>query len=440
MRLTLAFALASALLLSAAGVFIYLQVKSGLDASLDSSLRTRSAEFARLARRTGEGPLTRALQVEGEPAQLLDAAGRILAASPRGHAAPLLAGERLRRALHGPVRYERQEAVRLFGRPAGTGRAIVVSTSMVQRERALESLGSVLLIGGPLILILSSGAGYLVASGALRPVESMRRRASEISTATSEARLPLPQTRDEIRRLGETLNAMLARLQTAVAHERAFLATASHELRTPLAILQTEVELALESSPADNELRPALESIADETDRLARLAEDLLVFARAEEGGLPLDPRPVDLASVVHKVVRRFATVSGGSVRADVPPGLTVVADELRLEQALGNLVDNALRHGSPPIALSARRKGAGVEIHVIDHGGGFPTEALSTAFQRTGSGHAGGFGLGLPIVAAIAEAHGGTASAANTPQGADVWIELPHRVPATPVSCPAGR
>jgi signal transduction histidine kinase len=425
-RLTLAFALASALLLGAVGGFIYLRVKNGLDASLDASLRARSAEFSRLARREGVASLRRALAVEGEPAQLLDASGRVLAASPRGRGPALLTGRRLQSALRGEIRFERREAVRLVARPVAPGRALVVSTSMVQRERALESLGSVLLIGGPLILLVSSGAGYLVASGALRPVERMRRGAAAISAATSDARLPLPATRDEIHRLGETLNAMLSRLAAASAHEREFLATASHELRTPLAILSTEVELALEDSAPDNELRPALESMREEIDRLTRLAEDLLVIARGESGTLPVNPTTLDLEAVTANVIGRFANVNGAVIRSDVHEPFPIRADELRLEQALGNMIDNALRHGAAPITIAASRSQGSVDIHVTDHGSGFTPDELSTAFDRAGSGRGGGFGLGLAIVDTIARAHGGHAHAANAETGADVWITLP--------------
>ncbi len=425
-RLTLAFAAASAVLLAGAGVYIFIEVKDGLDASLDSSLRARAAEYSRLARPPDGGPLRRALAVEGEPAQLLDARGNVLAASPRASGAPLLEGRHLREALAGEVRLERREAVRLIGRPGSPGRVIVVSTSMVQREKALESLGGVLVIGGPLILLLSSSAGYLVASGALRPVERMRRRAAEISAATSDARLPLPRTRDEVWRLGETLNAMLGRLEAAAEHEREFLATASHELRTPLAILKVEVELALEDAPIDSGLRPALESIGEEVERLSRLAEDLLVIARGEAGTLPLNPKTIDLGQVAQHVVDRFALIADAVVRADVPRGLLVHADELRLEQALGNMIDNALRHGAPPVTLTALRGAANLEIHVTDHGAGIEPQTLPDLFERIGGGRAGGFGLGLPIVATIARAHHGTAAAVNTPEGADVWITLP--------------
>ena len=141
-------------------------------------------------------------------------------------------------------------------------------------------------IGGPVALLLASLAGYVLAGAALRPIEAMRRRAQEISTASLDERLPVPAARDEVARLGETLNAMLARIEDGLARERRFVADASHELRTPLALLKTELELALRRARSPEELQAAIESAAGETDRLARMADDLLLLARSDQGQL----------------------------------------------------------------------------------------------------------------------------------------------------------
>src|SRR5207253_127638 len=127
-----------------------------------------------------------------------------------------------------------------------------------------------------------------VAAAALRPVEAMRRRAATISAADVGARLPLPQAEDEVRRLGDTLNAMLARLERALTRERSFVSDASHELRTPIAILKGELELVLDDAATRDELQAAVRSAAEETDRLAQLAEDLLVLAQSDQGSLPV--------------------------------------------------------------------------------------------------------------------------------------------------------
>ena len=276
-------------------------------------------------------------------------------------------------------------------------------------------------------------AGYGLAAAALRPVEAMRRQAAAISGARTSRRLPVPPARDQLRRLGETLNAMLARLEGALTRERSFVADASHELRTPLAILKAELELALEKGRSTDELRAAIRSAAEETDRVVRLAEDLLVISRADQGTRPVRAAPVSLAEIVVRV----RTASGDrrparTLEVDVPAALSVIADPLRLEQAVGNLIDNALRYGEGGVRVWARERDGRVEVHIMDEGQGFAPEFLDRAFDRfsrADEGRArGGTGLGLAVVQGIASAHGGGAGARNRAAGgADVWLTLPR-------------
>ena len=185
------------------------------------------------------------------------------------------------------------ERVRLLARPTDN-RVVVVGATREDRDEALSSLGTVLLTGGPIALLLAAGAGYWLASAALRPVGAMRREAAEISRLGSGRRLPVPPAGDELSKLGGTLNEMLARLESSAERERSFVASASHELRTPLALLKTELELALREGRSAEELRAAVASAAAESDRLVQLAEDLLVLARADEGRLPVRPERLD--------------------------------------------------------------------------------------------------------------------------------------------------
>jgi signal transduction histidine kinase len=239
---------------------------------------------------------------------------------------------------------------------------------------------------------------------------------------------------DEIARLGTTLNAMLDRLDAAFAREQTFVADASHELRTPLAILKTELELALRSGRSQDELLDALRSAADETDRVAQLAEDLLVIARSDRGQLPVRLTAVDAGALLESVRERFArrgAEQGRALDVSVTGTVELSADPLRVEQALGNIVDNALRHGAGTVRLSAAERDGTVELRVSDQGGGFPDAFLDRAFERfTRADDArarGGSGLGLAIVVAIARAHGGSAGARNRDGGgAEVWIDLP--------------
>src|SRR4051794_20178201 len=347
-----------ALVLAAAGLFVYLRLASDLDATIDQNLRARVSDVSALVARPGATlarPGSGGLVERGENlAQVIDERGRVVDATPDFGGAPLLSAAERRRAARAAITLERPslqpdgEPARLLAAPAqARGRRLVVVAGafLDDRRDELRSLAGLLAIGGAGALLLASLAGYGVAAGALRPVERMRRRAAGIQIADPGARLPVPPARDEIGRLGETLNAMLERLEAAFERERTFVADASHELRTPLSVLKAELELALREGRSREDLTEALRSAADETDRLVQLAEDLLVIARYDQGRLPIHPERVDARAVLGAVADRHAR-PGAHVDVRAPAGLAFDADRVRIEQALGNLVDNALRHG----------------------------------------------------------------------------------------------
>ena len=442
-RLTAAFVAAMALVLLGSGAFVYFRLANSLDEAIDDGLRSRADDVAALVQRPGFDLGARSgLAEEDESfAQVLDGSGRVVAASSVLGGRPLLSSDELQRASEGPVYLDRvrvaglDDGVRLLAAPvAGQGLVVVVGASLDVRNEALSGLLFQLLVGGPIALALAALLAYALATAALRPVEAMRREAEAISGAETGRRLPVPPARDEIARLGETLNEMLSRLETALARERTFVADASHELRTPLALLQAELEVALRQPRPVEELEAALRSAADEADRLARLAEDLLVLARADQGKLPIRPERIDAAELLRVVGDRFATraaQAGRRLSLDGPHA-DVVADRLRIEQALGNLVDNALRHGGGEISLRLAENDGFVELHVLDEGSGFAPDFLGRAFDRFArpdeARARGGSGLGLAIAAMIARAHGGTAGARDRPGGgADVWLALPR-------------
>ena len=227
---------------------------------------------------------------------------------------------------------------------------------------------------------------------------------------------------------------MLDRIEASLERERVFVADASHELRTPLAILRTELELADRQGRSPEELRAALRSAGEEADRLSQLAEDLLVIARSDRDGLPVARERVELKELLERVRDRFSSRAGGAGREIVisaPAHAPADLDPLRIEQALGNLVDNALRHGAGPIRLTASHNGDSAELEVSDAGDGFPPEFEPDAFERftrADEGRSGGgAGLGLAIVRAIAAAHGGTVAIARLDgMGATIRISLP--------------
>jgi two-component system, OmpR family, sensor kinase len=445
LRLTLAFAAAMAVLLLVAGLFLYLRLGAALDRTIDQGLLARADAVTALVRAAGPGlhqdPGGRLVEREESFAQMLEPDGTVIDSTP-GLVRPLLGAAELARAARTTIMVDRppfpdsDDPLRLLATPVQAGRGqvvVVVGTSTEERVETLETLLRQLLLGGPLMLAVASVLGYGLAAAALRPVESMRREAEAVSAAEPGRRLPLSRGDDEIVRLGATLNTMLDRLEAALARERRFVSDASHELRTPLASLRTELELALRRPRPAAELEAALLSAAEETERLSRLAEDLLVLARADGAGLPVHPERLPAAQLLAEVRERYAAQAaraGGAIEIEADDRLEVVADRLRAEQALGNLVENALRHGRGPVRLLARRADGRVELHVQDQGPGFPPKFLDSAFDRftraDPSRQGPGAGLGLAIVEVIARAHGGAAHANNLTEGADVWVELP--------------
>ncbi len=434
-----------AVVLAGTGFFVFLQFRHDVDTAVDAGLRSRADELSAVVRQEATSLSAHRQHLVGKTdsfAEVLSPAGAVLDSSQAIGGVNLLAPDQLRAAAAAPIFVNRgplpgtDDNVRLLAAPVAAPageRIVVVGTSTAARDESLTDLEQLLLVALPAALILASAAGYWVAAAALRPVEAMRARAEEISTAAPDERLPVPATRDEVARLGETLNEMLARIGDAMERERAFVADASHELRTPLAILRAELDLALAQGRSPDELRAALGSAAEETDRLTQLSEDLLTIAQTERGELPLRREPLPLGEAFETVERRFARrAAEAGRRIEVGDGgeLDPRADRLRIDQAIGTLVDNALRYGAGTITLSARRAGEAVEIHVTDEGKGFPPAFLPRAFERFSRApgvRGDGSGLGLAIVATVAEAHGGTAAAVNRPEGgADVRLVLP--------------
>lgn len=444
-RLTVAFSLALAAVVAGTGLFVYLRLQSDLDDAIDDGLANRAAAVIR-----PDGPDLRLRAARGAPpdsqdgfAQVLDASGRPLDSAGAGRG-PVLSREEFERARDRTVIAEHHVAgidgtTRVLARPARSGGqdvVVAVGQSLEDRAEALASLVKSFTIGLPAAVLLASLVGYGLATAGLAPMEAMRRRAGEVSLSRSDDLLPLPDAHDEVRRLGQTLNEMLARLRAAFERERSFVSDASHELRTPIAVIKAELEGALRSQELGPNAREAVVGAVEECDGLAALAEDLLVIARGADGELPVRPEPIDAGEFLSGVCNRFvdrAGQRGRTIRVDVDGHgqLCLHADPLRLRQALGNLVDNALRHGAGEIVLRARGAAdGGVELDVSDAGQGFEGPIADHAFERFTRGDLartrGGSGLGLAIVRAVADAHGGSAEIVT---GATTTVRL--RLPA---------
>jgi signal transduction histidine kinase len=444
MRLTLAFAVVMALVLGAAGVFVHGRMESNLDQGIATALRSRAADVSALAQQSDAGlreARTSAIARRAQIAQILDPRGRVIDATPGLPAGPLIPAGPLAQARRGsPVTRDThlpgRGPVRLLAtsvRAQDLRLVVVVGQPLTERDQALSGLTNVLLIGGPAALLLASFAGYLLAAAALRPVEALRRRAAAISAADLDTQLPVGPSKDELGRLGRTLNEMLARIHASVSRERTFVADASHELRTPLTMIRTELELIARDQPSGLALQHATRSAIEEADRLSRLADDLLLLTRADHGErLEAEQcTTVSLLATAATRARRRAHPGTAEITVDDSEPLTFTADRLRVGRALDNMIDNALRHTEHRVELAARIKEHSVELHVLDDGPGFPPEFLPHAWERFARAdtartedHAG---LGLAIVQTIATLHQGQAHATNRHDGgADVWIALP--------------
>jgi signal transduction histidine kinase len=451
-RVTLASAASFALILGALSFFVYASLQAGLVRAADGGLRARADAIAsgfghHSSAGTdpldlGTGGLTQVLTLDG---QLKMSSG------PR---TPVLAAAALR-AIHHPEFVNLppapgRPALRAFVLPATEGQRlfVVVGSSMAEVSNTLANLQLLLVVAGPAALALACLSAWVFAGAALRPVERMRREAAAISVSEPSRRLPVPGGNDEVARLGWTLNSLLDRLQAAVGREQRLLDDASHELRTPLSILKAELDLTLTRAREPEELGAALQSASEETDRLARLAEDLLVLSRARADGLRIHRRSTPLRELLDRACaghRARANDRGTRIEC-LAPAVVIPVDPMRLRQALDNLLDNAIRHGPETgglIRVEAAVSGRVVTVTMENSGPGFADDLLPQAFEpfvrggREVASHPGA-GLGLAIVRAVAQAHGGSATAENVPGGARLTLTLaldPAPVPPARVS-----
>jgi two-component system OmpR family sensor kinase len=466
-RLALVFLLGTVLLLGGGG-WLYLRgLDSGLNASLDTSLRIRAtalqvdvaARDTADLRETGSGSL---LPVTDTVAQVLTTSGAVVANSPGLPNRSLLSAAQLKQAAVAAISFDAGIQAtasgrsdfdtyreRLLGAPAGRdGLIVVTGTSREVVDDALQRATRQLLVFGIFVLLLGISGAYLLARAALRPVELMRAQAAELTANDAREGLRVPKTRDEVSRLAVTMNELLRRLHGALAREREFVADAGHELRTPLTVLKGELELAGRPGRSPQELADTVAIAAAETDRLIRLSEDLLLLAQAD--GPPfLRLAPVDVLALAQDATAAFGNYAATNGVTICPPSgtaTTVIGDVSRLRQTLDNLLSNAVRFspfgGRVTVSVSKERRGlrSVARIAVADQGPGFPEEFLPVAFERFRRAdlarthelspdrvNASGTGLGLAIVRAVVLAHGGDVAACNQPSGGGlVSFDLP--------------
>jgi heavy metal sensor kinase len=329
---------------------------------------------------------------------------------------------------------------------------LMASLEEVDRERAavaleredvdgeFRQLGLVLVASLPAALVVIGGLGYFLARKSLAPVDQIRRSTEEITADRLDRRLPVANPADELGRLAQTINAMIARLERSFAEVRRFTADASHELRTPLTSIRAETEVALGNRLTAEDYQELLRSILEECERLTRLTDQLLTLCREDAGTKRPPGEPVDLGRLVGDVVETIRPLAEakqlqlGSSRNGL---LTIRGDEARLRQVFYNLLDNAIKYTPPGGRITVQLdqgEGAAV-VRVCDTGIGIPPDHLPHVFDRfyrvdrSRSREQGGTGLGLSIAQSIVAAHGGTIHLDSAPgQGTTCTVILPEK------------
>jgi len=321
--------------------------------------------------------------------------------------------------------------------PGIDGARLVVAASMSAFDASLGKLGLILALMGIAGIVLAVSGGWAISGGALRPIARMTETARAIALSRGFARRieVRDDGRDELGELGRTFNQMLASLDDAYRRQQRFVADVSHELRTPLTALQGDLELLARGQLPPTEVAATLAEAGQETRRLARLVDDLLVLARADSGPQPFIGKPVPLDEVVMEVFRELRGQAGSRLKVIDLEGGVVLGERDRLKQLVLILTDNALSYtpDDGTVQLSLRCDGSESVLVVEDEGIGISAETMARAFERFYRGEAAqrldpaGTGLGLSIAKWIVERHGGSITLGpRAPRGTMVTVRLP--------------
>ena len=341
-------------------------------------------------------------------------------------------------AIWGQVRARDRNAIlEVATLPLGGGTVLQVGKTSESRDELLSRFRRVLLRGLTAALVIGIAGGLFLTRSTLKPLRDLRDAVQRIlNTGQTNDRVPVYGTDDAVDELSDLFNAMLARITTLIDGMRNALDHVAHDLRTPMTRLRVMAETALATNDPVKQ-REALSDVLEESDRVLSMLTTLMDISEAETGTMMLTRSAVDVATLVAEVIDLYedtADEARVAVSASVAPGLVVSADRDRLRQALANLMDNAIKYtpAGGRVEVAAAREGASVVIRVRDTGAGIPAHDLPRIFDRLYRGDQSratrGLGLGLSLVRAYIEAHGGTASVDSTPgKGATFAIRLPN-------------
>jgi heavy metal sensor kinase len=320
----------------------------------------------------------------------------------------------------------------------GSRYVVEVGTSSAGTEATLAHVLVMLAVSLPLAVCVAVAGGFVLVRRALKPVESIARKAEDISLHNLSERLPVVQSGDELERLSVALNRMIRRLEDAVRTSKQFVADASHELRTPLTVMRGELESLAQDAALGGETRETLGSVLEEVDRLGEIVDGLFALSRLDAGEAPAEWVQFDLAELAATTAGQMSLLAEDkrvSVSCESAGGVTIEGDRARLKQVVVNLLDNAIKYtpSGGRVRLAVRREAGFAVLEVSDNGIGIPAEALPHVFQRffrvdgSRSREQGGAGLGLSIVRSICSAHGAEVEVSSSPgQGSTFRIRQP--------------
>lgn len=453
-RTTVAATLIVAITLGVGSTILISRFRASLDRNRRDAAEARAADIASLA---GSGRLPPVLVLPNQDAsyaQVVDSAGRVLAASaniagggPLGPPVPAAEKVVVRRLLRSPV--DDDSSTMLLGLSGGSANGpftVFTGYSLVGNEFAVHDIKLGLFIGLPLLLLVVAGTTWAITGRALRPIEAIRSEASEITSVGLHRRLPEPAGGDEVARLAVTMNAMLDRLEASHDQQRAFVADASHELRSPLASLRAQLEIGLAGGEATDWKATVTGALSEEA-RIEAMVRDLLLLARLdrrpEVGAVPTDPM-IDLADIAGADVTSRPPSPRVDRRCDLDEPAMVRMPKDLARRLVANLVDNAQRHADSQVLVSVATGAGWVRLVVQDDGPGVPPADRERVFERftrldqARAAEDGGVGLGLAIVKDIVTRHGGTVQFADCPKGARVEVNLPLADRDAPLDEPA--
>jgi len=440
-RSTIAATVVVAVALVLAGTGATVVQRASLVAAIDTALVGRVDDLATLLI---DGSLPAQPTVPGDDAalvQVIDGTSKVIAASPN------IAGE-------DPVSTDRPDPGRRIVTtqrlPVGEGEFRLVAQSIAAHgqtftiyaaasldpvNEAVDALGAILIAGIPALIALVGVTIWFIIGRALRPVEAIRAEVASIGDRDLDRRVTVPGSDDEIARLAATMNDMLDRLQQSSEQQRRFVADASHELRSPLAAIRSQLEVEL-IHPGDEQRSTTYDEILDETLRMQRLVDDLLLLARSDAGTLPPPHQRVDLDDLVFDLAQRLRPTTPVTIDTSRVSGAQVDGNTDELTRLVRNLLENAVRYASTRVEVTLAETDGYATLAVADDGPGIPPGFRRRAFERfTRLDEArdrdhGGTGLGLAIAKEIVRHHGGTITIGDASIGGAVFTV---RIPASP-------